>query len=164
MTSSSEWVPAPGGLGTAAVAERAWSIAVPHQARGCMVARHLLAGELRDAIGPELLADAVAIVAELVGNAIRHANPLPGDVIRVAWRLRARAGRDHLHLRVTDGGGDPRQPRPRPVNLDAVDGRGLAIVASLAEAWGVDTDGLGQSVWAELSYPHGHRDREETGH
>jgi len=138
---------------TAPVAERAWCIVVPHHARGARVARHRLAGELRAVASAELLADAVAIVAELVGNAIRHARPLPGDVIRVAWRVRSDFSGEYLHVRVTDGGGDPQQPRQRTAGLDAVDGRGLAIVAALADEWGVDRDGLGQGVWAQVTYP-----------
>ena len=41
-----------------------------------------------DVVPPTLLADVIAVLAELVGNAVRHAEPLPGGVIRVAWRLR----------------------------------------------------------------------------
>jgi anti-sigma regulatory factor (Ser/Thr protein kinase) len=116
------------------------------------VARNRLASELGPVACTELLADAVAVIAELVGNAIRHAQPLPGDVVRVAWKIRTRDGRQQLEVRVTDGGaGYP--PRQREVGPDSVDGRGLAIVSALAETWGVDTDGLGQSVWARLSHP-----------
>jgi anti-sigma regulatory factor (Ser/Thr protein kinase) len=136
-----------------AVAERAWCVVVPHHARGARQARHRIAGELAGSISSELLADAVAVVAELVGNAIRHASPLPGDVIRVAWRVRAGVSRQQLEVRVTDGGA-VNEPRQRTVGPDAVDGRGLAIVAALADRWGVERDGLGQSVWAELSFPH----------
>lgn len=145
--------PGAGGLGTTAIAEHGRSIVVPHHVRGARIARHRLAAELADVVSPELLADAVAVVAELVGNAIRHARPLPGDVIRVAWWARAGRGREHLHLRVTDGGGDPQCPRQRKVGPDATDGRGLTIVAALAQAWGVERDDLGQSVWAELAFP-----------
>jgi anti-sigma regulatory factor (Ser/Thr protein kinase) len=136
-----------------AVAERAWCVVVPHHARGARQARHRIAGELAGAISSDLLADAVAVVAELVGNAIRHAQPLPGDVIRVAWRVRAGVSRQLLEVRVTDGGA-PHEPRQRDAGPDAIDGRGLAIVAALADRWGVERDGLGQSVWAELSFPH----------
>jgi anti-sigma regulatory factor (Ser/Thr protein kinase) len=108
-----------------------------------------LAGELAGAVSAELLADAVAVVAELVGNAIRHAQPLPGDVIRVAWRIRADAVEQVLEVRVTDGGAGE-SPRLRDVGPDSVDGRGLTIVSALAERWGVERDGLGQSVWALL--------------
>ena len=137
----------------AAVAERAWCVVVPHHARGARLARHRIAGELGQIVTPELLADAVAVVAELVGNAIRHAASLPGGVIRVAWRIRTGEGQQWLEVRVTDGGaGD--EPRQRDAGLDSVDGRGLAIVTALADAWGVDRDGLGQSVWARLSRAH----------
>ena len=136
-------------MGGTAVAERAWCVVVPHHARGARVARYRLASELGQVATPELLADAVAVIAELVGNAIRHAQPLPGEVIRVAWKIRTWAGYQQLELRVTDGGaGD--EPQRRDVGPDSVDGRGLAIVTALAETWGVDKDGLGQSVWARL--------------
>ena len=139
-------------MGGTAVAERAWCVVVPHQARGARVARHRLANELGPVATSELLADAVAVIAELVGNAIRHAQPLPGEVIRVAWKICTRAGRQHLEVRVTDGGaGD--EPQQRDVGPDSIDGRGLAIVSALAETWGVERDGLGQSVWARLSRP-----------
>jgi anti-sigma regulatory factor (Ser/Thr protein kinase) len=139
-------------VGGTAVAERAWCVVVPHHARGARLARHRLASELGTLATTELLADAVAVIAELVGNAIRHAQPLPGDVIRVAWKIRSGNGYQHLEVRVTDGGaGDT--PCQRDVGADSIDGRGLAIVSALAGSWGVDRDGLGQSVWARLSYP-----------
>lgn len=135
-----------------AVAERAWCVVVPHHAKGARLARHRLAGELSGVVTPELLADAVAVVAELVGNAIRHAEPLPGGVIRVAWRMRTSAdGVESVEVRVTDGG-STEPPQLRSVGPDAMEGRGLAIVAALADRWGVDRDGLGQSVWARLSH------------
>ncbi|HEY2950423.1 MAG TPA: ATP-binding protein [Micromonosporaceae bacterium] len=133
-----------------ALAERAWSVVVPHHARGAGLARHRLAAELGGAVRPTLLADAVAVVAELVGNAVRHAQPLPGGVVRVAWRLRPSRAGDAVEVRVTDGGAtDP--PHVRRVGPESLDGRGLTIVAALADRWGVERDGLGQSVWAELS-------------
>jgi len=144
-----------------AVAERAWCVVVPHHARGARQARHRIAGELAGAVSSELLADAVAVVAALVGKEIRHARPLPGDVIRVAWRIRAGMSRQLVEVRVTDGGA-PHEPRQRSVGPDAVDGRGLAIVAALADRWGVERDGLGQSVWAELSFPHCAADQPAT--
>lgn len=138
---------------TGGAEERAWCVSVPHHARGARLARHRMAGELAMMVGPELLADAVAVVAELVGNAIRHACSLPGDVIRVAWRMRSDDDRQCLEIRVTDGGaGD--EPQRRDAGVDSVDGRGLAIVDALADTWGVDRDGLGQSVWARLSRPN----------
>lgn len=132
------------------VTERSWCVVVPHHAGGARLARHRLATELAGAIRPMLLADVVAVVAELVGNAVRHADALPGGVVRVAWRLRPEPAADVIEVRVTDGGAT-QSPHIRPAGPDSVDGRGLSIVAALADRWGVERDGLGQCVWAELS-------------
>ncbi|WP_175440061.1 ATP-binding protein [Micromonospora nigra] len=122
---------------------------VPHHASGARLARHRLADELAEVVPAALLADLVAVLAELVGNAVRHADPLPGGVVRVAWRLRTTSEGRQVLLRVTDGGAAD-GPRMRTADPDAVDGRGLHIVSGLASRWGVDRDGLGQSVWAEF--------------
>ena len=129
------------------IAERAWCVVVPHHPRGAHVARHRVADELRSLVSADRLADAAAIAAELVGNAVRHAAPLPGDVVRVAWRLLASGD---LEIRVTDGG-SPADPQVRVAAPDAIDGRGLTIVAALADRWGVERDGLGQCVWASIA-------------
>jgi anti-sigma regulatory factor (Ser/Thr protein kinase) len=126
--------------------ERAWCVVVPHHAHGAHVARHRLAAALAGLVSAERLADATAIAAELVGNAVRHAAPLPGDVIRLAWRIMHGGA---LEIRVTDGGSSS-SPAPRTVSPEAIDGRGLTIVEALADAWGVERDGLGQCVWATL--------------
>lgn len=133
---------------TMALAERSWCVVVPHHARGARTARHRLTAELTGVVAPPLLADMVAVLAELVGNAVRHAEPLPGGVVRVAWRLRG--GTPAVaEIRVTDGGAE-KLPRLGELDPEATDGRGLFIVAALCTRWGVDRDGLGHSVWAEL--------------
>ncbi|KUJ46894.1 ATP-binding protein [Verrucosispora sp. FIM060022] len=135
-------------MSTAAV-ERAWCVVVPHHATGARVARHRLATELAEVVPPTVLADLVAVLAELVGNAVRHADPLPGGVVRVSWRLRATTEGTQVRLQVTDGGAAC-GPQIRPADLGAADGRGLHIVSGLADRWGVERDGLGQSVWADF--------------
>jgi anti-sigma regulatory factor (Ser/Thr protein kinase) len=133
-----------------ALAERAWSLAVPHHARGARVARHRLAAELSGVLRAPILADLLTVVTEMVGNAVIHAEPLPGGVVRVAWRLRPGVGSETVEVRVTDGGATE-EPSVKALDPDAVAGRGLTIVAALADRWGVHRDGLGQSVWAELT-------------
>src|SRR3954447_25502350 len=75
-------------VGTGSV-ERSWCVVVPHHATGARLARHRLADELADVVPPTLLPAWVAALAERVGTAVRHADPLPGGVVRVAWRLRS---------------------------------------------------------------------------
>ncbi len=133
-------------MSSTVAAERAWSVVVPHQPRGARVARHRLASAVAGLVSQERLADAMAVAAELVGNAVRHATPLPGGVVRVAWQLLVDGG---LLIRVTDGG-SAKSPEIRPPSADAVDGRGLAIVEALSARWGVERDTFGQCVWAEM--------------
>ncbi len=105
-------------------------------------------------IAPNLLGDVVAVVAELLGNAVRHASPLPGGVIRLVLRIGPAFGaqQGYVVLRVIDGGAD-RVPAARMAGPESVDGRGLAIVSALARRWGVERDGERQCVWAELGTP-----------
>jgi two-component sensor histidine kinase len=136
------------------VRERVWSIAVPHDASGARLARQRLATELIDRVPAALLADAVAVVGELLGNAVLHAQPLPGGLIRLSWRVGGMNGGSstgtYVLLRVTDGGGGEAIPRARAVGPDSVDGRGLAIVTALASRWGVESEATGQCVWAQV--------------
>lgn len=120
---------------------------VPHDARSAAAARRALASDLRRAeVRAELADDAALLLSELVGNAVRHADPLPGGVVTVAWEV----GRSSVRLSVTDGGAQWTGP-PRPPGPDAEHGRGLAVVDSLAMSWGVEQAEPGQRVWAVLA-------------
>lgn len=120
---------------------------VPHRPQGARTARRRLTAVLSGLVSPRVVADCVTVVTELVANAVRHARPLPGNVIRVAWRLVGEA----LEISVTDGG-SPGLPVVRPYSTDATGGRGLAIVSALASQWGVDSQQGGpRSVWAVLA-------------
>jgi anti-sigma regulatory factor (Ser/Thr protein kinase) len=136
-----------------AVAARVWCVVVPHRPEGARLARHRLSAALADRLPATVLSDVVAVAAELIGNAVRHAAPLPGDVVRVAWRL-SRVG--VFEIRVTDGGAAGR-PTERIAGPEAPDGRGLTIVSALADTWGVVRDGLGQCVWAQVKVPTARR-------
>jgi len=124
------------------------TVDVPHDARSASVARRRLTAELSvHPLPADLVDDAALLLSELVGNAVRHAVPLPGGVLRVGWDVR----QDRVLLQVVDGGSTGAH---RPVVLhpgpEAVTGRGLTIVARIASAWGVEHFGTGQRVWAEL--------------
>jgi serine/threonine-protein kinase RsbW len=98
----------------------------------------------------ELIEDAALLISELVTNAVRYAHPLPGDTLRVSWEYVP--GR--LLLQVTDGGGRD-QPQVRDAGPFDVRGRGLAIVETIAAAWGIERSPNGgktsSTVWAELA-------------
>jgi anti-sigma regulatory factor (Ser/Thr protein kinase) len=106
--------------------------------------RHELA-----AVGlPEMVLDDVeVVVSELLGNSVRHAAPVAGGVVLLAWRV---AG-DEIVIRVTDGGGG-RGVTPRHAGPMADSGRGLHIVERLARVWGVSEHAGGlRSVWVAMS-------------
>ena len=91
--------------------------------------------------------DVVLLVTELVGNAVCHADPLPGGVIEVQCSVAPA----QVRLEVVDGG-SPSAPQPRQVGAEDTSGRGLAIVDRIAGEWGVQTRSRARTVWVVLSY------------
>jgi serine/threonine-protein kinase RsbW len=110
-------------------------------------ARDRIRGALRDRCPDALLDDARLVVSELVANSLRYARPLDDHTIRIGWSIRA----DVLRLTVTDGGSTTSAPSPRRPGEMATGGRGLKIVQTIAERWGVDRKGSSTTVWAELT-------------
>jgi anti-sigma regulatory factor (Ser/Thr protein kinase) len=109
--------------------------------------RHSISADLRqNGYTVEVAEDAALLASELVGNAIRHASALPSGQLEVAWGPDATG----VRLQVTDGGGRDK-PLVREFSLDDTSGRGLAIVAALADDWGVDEHAGGTTVWAHLA-------------
>jgi len=90
---------------------------------------------------PESLArDAILLVSEMVTNAIVHG--------RGPIQLRLRRAREHLLIEVSDTA--TAVPRKlRPTSSDA-HGRGLQLVAIMADEWGTRPIRDGKSVWCEL--------------
>lgn len=102
------------------------------------VVRELLAGS-----GVEALLDAAELcVSELVTNAVLHAStPL---------RLEVEVASQVVRLRVHDH--SPNVPVLARHTSTASTGRGLALVAAIADAWGVEEHGAdGKTVWCELT-------------
>ena len=121
---------------------------LPYTASSVGVARRPLVGGLAGSGVYEATAcDAGLILSELISNALRHASPLPGSLVKVSWML----GDGCLEVAVSDGGG-PTVPVVRKPSAGAMGGRGLGIVDRLALRWGVYAlqDGSGTTVWAVL--------------
>ena len=143
---------------------------LPYTASSVGVARRRLIGDLAQAGVYEGTArDAGLVLSELISNALRHATPLPGRTVKVAWNLH----QDSVAVAVSDGGG-PTTPMVNEPTSWSIGGRGLGIVARLSLRWGVcagdahwESDGNGNracpsdsgqgetTVWAELPLRYG---------
>ncbi len=90
---------------------------------------------------PKLTEDAVLLVSELVGNAVRHTGAR-------AFGLRMRRRRGWIRIEVRD----PSRGLPclMPVQELDISGRGLFLVDKLADRWGVDLLPRGKTTWFEI--------------
>ncbi|UBU10223.1 ATP-binding protein [Nonomuraea gerenzanensis] len=133
---------AQGGSLTASQA-RAVEYLLPSAPAGVAEARSLVRAELARWGLTHLTDDCLIIVSELVTNVVRHGGSA------YTLRLEERAGR--LYGEVFDpGDGVPFQRSP---GVDALSGRGLQIVAALADEWGVTPSDNGKLVWFAVSQP-----------
>ncbi|AZP17005.1 ATP-binding protein [Streptomyces aquilus] len=121
--------------------------------RGARLARRLVSHRLNDWGHPyttptnETL---TLIAAELTANAVRHAH-IPGR----DFHLRLTTTATTLRIEVTDTRTE-KHPSPTcttpPPSADSESGRGLLLVATLADNWGCAPrpNAPGKTVWAEL--------------
>lgn len=119
---------------------------VPRTSQGSTLARNEVRDRLAGELAPAQLADLLLVVSELTTNAIEHGS---GDirlsvVISDDGRVRGEV--------VDDGSGFAHDVDER--GIDDVGGRGLLIVAALAQRWGVH-EGTSH-IWFELT---AHSDR-----
>lgn len=125
------------------------TVLVPYAPGSVPLARRRLTADLVAAgIVHQAVRDAALVVSELLSNAIRHAQPLPGASLQVAWEVDDGA----IEVAVSDGGSHT-SPRPAHASASALGGRGLDIVEFLARRWGVRSDAAGLTVWAVLAAP-----------
>jgi two-component sensor histidine kinase len=123
------------------------AVRVPHGACAVPVARREFMADVGPRFdGQDVVHEAAVVVSELLGNAVRHAHPLPEGGVLLRWQVRG----DVVDVEVTDGGGSSPVVPARP-SAFATHGRGLRIVRSLAHEWGVVEDAEGhRTVWAAL--------------
>ncbi|WP_051744285.1 ATP-binding protein [Streptomyces yerevanensis] len=120
---------------------------LPRHARSVGRARTLLREQATAWKLPnELTETAVLLLSELMTNAYRHAKVSPGREIRTRCVLAA----GHLCVSVTDA--NDTLPTLREAAPDDESGRGLPLVATLADDWGAEprTGGIGKTVWFTL--------------
>lgn len=83
--------------------------------------------------------------SELVTNAVVHA--------RSAIELEAARSTVDLRIDVRDAGPGTVDAEVLPPPSESEGGRGLSIVATLADDWGVESAARGKSVWFRLATP-----------
>lgn len=89
---------------------------------------------------------ALVVLSELLTNAVVHAHVSPGREIETSFHQVAGG------VRIAVDDADAKRPKPGPARVDG--GRGLVLVAGLADRWGVDDrNGVGKSVWAVVTTP-----------
>jgi serine/threonine-protein kinase RsbW len=129
------------------VGEQAQSWAVPFSPTSVAAARTTIAGELRrHGVSNTVIEDARVVVSELLGNALRHARPLPDGVLRVGLEINPGT----IRLSVIDGGSATLPTLLTPPTL-AIGGRGLSIVRHLTRDWGVLESRGGNTVFGVLN-------------
>ncbi|MFD4611067.1 ATP-binding protein [Streptomyces sp. NPDC058440] len=123
---------------------------VPADPSWAAAVRRLVAGQLaRLPLSADQRDGAVLATDELFANAVKHARTDPDDTVTVTVEGSAHA------LRVTVADSSPVLPRPRPADATAESGRGLAIVAALADDWGMsppEPGRPGKRVWFTLRH------------
>ncbi|MBD0691785.1 ATP-binding protein [Streptomyces sp. CBMA123] len=125
---------------------RPWARRLPLSARPGVVAeaRSCTAAFLADVADPLVVADAVLLVSELVGNAVRHTGA-PGALLLVRCP-------GVLRIEVSDASRRPPLPR-LPHGEGDTGGLGLVLLSRLALSWGWRPAGAGKTVWCELRVP-----------
>lgn len=122
--------------------------------RGARLARRLVSHRVNDWGHPyttPVNETVTLITAELAANAVRHGH-IPGRDFHVQLTL----AEDTFRIEVTDTRAE-KQPSPTPLIPDPLceSGRGLHLVAAIADDWGVTPRPAapGKTVWAELRVP-----------
>jgi anti-sigma regulatory factor (Ser/Thr protein kinase) len=111
-------------------------VLLPATPTSVAIARYRLAEELL-AVGvfDTAVCDTALVLSELLSNAIRHARPLHGSWLRVAWSIDG----ESIEVAVSDGG-SPTRPRPAHASRSSLGGRGICIIEHLSSTWGVRAD------------------------
>jgi anti-sigma regulatory factor (Ser/Thr protein kinase) len=131
--------------------------------RGARLARRLVAHRLNDWGHPyttQVNETLTLITAELSTNAVRHGH-IPGRDFHVQLTL----AEGTFRIEVTDTRAERQPPSTLPTpDSTSESGRGLLLVAALADDWGVTPRPAapGKTVWAVLrvrtgGHPHTHR-------
>lgn len=97
-------------------------------------------------VSPAVVEDARLVISELLGNALRHARPLPDGLLRIGVIV------DDSAVRLcVDDGGSTSLPTVLHASAMSLGGRGLSIVRMLTRDWGVEERRTGKTVFGVLN-------------
>ena len=117
-----------------------WSLTLPPTPNSVRAARRFIVQAFQ-AMGADATSPADLLVSELTTNAVVHAK----TKVRVSVSCH-----DHrFHVEVRDD--DPQPPHLVEPDPLALRGRGMLLVDALADAWGVNGNDRGKTVWFELA-------------
>lgn len=117
------------------------SITLPPEPRSAGEARHFVAEHVGNVLSAEVTEVAVLLTSELVTNVIVHARtPMLLSVDVDAYRLTVALADEA-----------PRGPVRRSGEGTRLTGRGMHLVESLSNHWGVEPTPVGKKVWFEIS-------------
>lgn len=115
---------------------------LPQDLRSVTRARHFVRDVLREWDLEPLVEDAQLGTSELVANAVRHA----GTDLLLSIRVDG-----VVTIAIHDGQPELRRPVIADADVLAESGRGLHIVAAIANDWGITTAANGKVVWFNLA-------------
>jgi anti-sigma regulatory factor (Ser/Thr protein kinase) len=118
------------------------SVDLPPVPSSVPLARRLVRDVLRTWSAPQDGEDAEMLVTELVANVVDHAG---GSVLTLELALTGA----WLRIGVVDGSAV--RPVIRALSRSEERGRGMQLVAAIADRWGAEDHGGGKRVWFELS-------------
>lgn len=121
------------------------SIELPPKSMASAAARRLVTEMLRawEWDNDERRSDAVLLTSEIVANAVEHTETEPSLVLELA--------QSDGWLRVALADSSALRPIVHEMDQQARRGRGMQLVATLAQRWGVDDVHGGKRVWFELA-------------
>lgn len=122
--------------------ESAAGLVLPPDVELVREARRFVARVCAEAHVAEDVCDlAVLLTSEAVTNAFLHGRSEARIDVQVT----------DAYIRVEVGDDNSREPQVQSDDPDALDGRGLQILAATSRRWGVRADELGKVVWFELA-------------
>jgi anti-sigma regulatory factor (Ser/Thr protein kinase) len=127
-------------------ARTTWRAVLESNTRAPRRARHEIAEHLDGELASERTQDAVLLVGELVTNSLLHADS--GETHEIVVELVI--GLNAVRVMVTDGGSSS-MPIIQPLDSKRPGGRGLFLVESLSDRWGMTREGSRETqVWFEM--------------